>query len=182
MKTRRVVTGKDETGRSVFLSDDVAPLAHDFEHLPGHGFVRVWRTEPGGVLDAKADEPQTLTGPLLPAPDGTSFFLVSVSPDSVALSPTFDPVAVGGEFATYTPDLAATFEPDAPGMHTTDTADYVIVLDGEVWLEVDDGAETRLTRGDVVVQLGARHAWRNKTGRPATIAVVMVGARRAAGG
>jgi hypothetical protein len=179
VKTRRVVTGKDETGRSVFLSDDVAPLAHDFEHLPGHGFVRLWRTEPGGTLEAKADEPQTLTGPLLPAPDGTSFMLVSVAPDSVALSPTFDLAAAVGEFATYTPDFAATFEPDAPGMHTTETVDYGIVLDGEVWLELDDGAETRLTRGDVVVQLGARHAWRNKTVRPAIVAFVLVGARRA---
>ena len=179
MKTRRVVTGKDETGRSVFLSDDVAPLAHEFEHLPGQGFVRLWRTEPGGVLKAKAEEPQTLTGPLLPAPDGTSFMLVSIAPDAVALSPTFDPAAVGAEFAAYVPDFAATFEPDAPGMHTTDTVDYGIVLDGEVWLELDDGAETRLTRGDVIVQFGARHAWRNKADRPAVVAFVLVGARRA---
>jgi hypothetical protein len=177
VKTRRVVTGKDGTGRSVFLSDDVAPLAHEFDALPGQGFGRLWRTEPGGSLD-QTEEPQALTGPILPAPDGTSFMLVSIASDAAAMSPTFDPAALGAEFATYVPDFAATFEPDAPGMHTTDTADYVIVLDGEVWLELDDGAETRLTRGDVVVQLGARHAWRNRTDRPATIAVVMVGARR----
>jgi Cupin domain len=179
VKTRRVVTGKDETGRSVVLSDDIAPLAHEFEALPGQGFVKLWRTEPGGTLESKSDEPQTLTGPLLPAPDGTSFTLVNVAPDAAALSPTFDPAAVGAEFGAYVPDFAATFEPEAPGMHTTDTVDYGIVLDGEVWLELDDGAETRLTRGDVVVQLGARHAWRNKTDRPATVAFVLVGARRA---
>jgi hypothetical protein len=177
VKTRRVVTGKDGTGRSVFLSDDVAPLAHEFDALPGQGFVRLWRTEPGGTLD-DAGEPQALTGPILPAPDGTSFMLVSIAPDAAAMSPTFDPAALGAEFATYVPDFAATFDPEAPGMHTTDTADYVIVIDGEVWLELDDGAETRLTRGDVVVQLGARHAWRNRAGHPATIAVVMVGSRR----
>ncbi len=176
MKIRRVVTGKDGTGRSVFLSDDVAPLAHEFDALPGQGFVRLWRTEPGGA--GTTEEPQGLTGPILPAPDGTSFMLVSIAPDAAAMSPAFDPAALGAEFATYVPDLAAAMEPDAPGMHTTDTADYVIVLDGEVWLELDDGAETRLARGDVVVQLGARHAWRNRTDRPATIAVVMVGARR----
>jgi Cupin domain len=177
VKTRRVVTGKDGSGRSVFLSDDVAPLAHEFEALPGQGFVRLWRTEPGGSLD-QVEEPQALTGPILPAPDGTSFMLVGIAPYAAAVSPGFDPAALGAEFAAYMPDFAATFEPDTPGMHTTDTADYVIVLDGEVWLELDDGAETRLTRGDVVVQLGARHAWRNRTDRPATIAVVMVGARR----
>jgi hypothetical protein len=177
VKTRRVVTGKDGTGRSVFLSDDVAPLAHEFDALPGQGFVRLWRTEPGSSPD-QTEEPQALTGPILPAPDGTSFMLVSIAPDAAAMSPEFDPAALGAEFARYVPDFAATFDPEAPGMHTTDTADYVIVLDGEVWLELDDGAETRLTRGDVVVQLGARHAWRNRTDHPATIAVVMIGSHR----
>jgi quercetin dioxygenase-like cupin family protein len=32
------------------------------------------------------------------------------------------------------------------------------VLEGEVWLELDDGAEVRLRPGDTVVQNGTRHA------------------------
>ena len=39
-------------------------------------------------------------------------------------------------------------------MHTTQTVDYGIVLEGEVWLEVDDGKEVHLKPHDVVVQNG----------------------------
>jgi quercetin dioxygenase-like cupin family protein len=60
-------------------------------------------------------------------------------------------------------------------MHRTDTVDFAVVLDGEVTLELGDGARTQLRVGDTVVQLGSRHAWRNQTDRPATIAFVLTG-------
>jgi quercetin dioxygenase-like cupin family protein len=63
-------------------------------------------------------------------------------------------------------------------MHTTDSVDYVVVLDGQVWLELDDGKLTHLRAGDTVVQNGTRHAWRNLADEPVTLAVVQVGANR----
>ena len=36
-------------------------------------------------------------------------------------------------------------------MHTTQTIDYGIVLEGEVWLELDDGKQVHLKPHDVVV-------------------------------
>jgi len=62
-------------------------------------------------------------------------------------------------------------------MRTTESVDYAIVLEGEPVLELDDGAVRTLRPGDFV-QNGTRHAWRNPTERPATIAFVLVGARR----
>ncbi len=47
-------------------------------------------------------------------------------------------------------------------MHKTNTVDYAVVYDGEIWLELDDAKTVHLRRGDVVVQNGTRHAWRNK--------------------
>jgi hypothetical protein len=35
--------------------------------------------------------------------------------------------------------------------------------------------QTRLSAGDTVVQLGSRHAWRNTSDRPATVAFVLTG-------
>ena len=46
-------------------------------------------------------------------------------------------------------------------MHRSNSIDYGIVLSGRVTLEVDDGAETELGPGDVVVQRGTIHRWRN---------------------
>ena len=63
-------------------------------------------------------------------------------------------------------------------MHATDTLDYAIVIEGEAWLELDNGTRTRLTAGDVVIQQGTRHAWRNTSDRRVTVAFVLIGAKR----
>ncbi len=46
-------------------------------------------------------------------------------------------------------------------MHRTNSLDYGIVLTGTVELELDDGEATLLGPGDVVIQRGTMHAWRN---------------------
>ncbi len=71
------------------------------------------------------------------------------------------------------PGLLETMEPDQPGMHRSDTIDYVFVLEGEIVLELDEGRETTLRVGDVAIQNGTRHAWRNRSGKT----VRMSGAR-----
>src|SRR2546430_6736350 len=58
--------------------------------------------------------------------------------------------------------LADHFEKEDPGMHKTNTVDYAVIYGGEMWLELDDGETLHLNRGDVVVQNGTRHVWRNK--------------------
>jgi quercetin dioxygenase-like cupin family protein len=61
-------------------------------------------------------------------------------------------------------------------MHTTPTVDYGIVLDGEIWLELDDDKTIHLKEHDIVVQNGTRHARRNKGGKPVTMAFILIGA------
>ena len=114
----------------------------------------------------------------MPERGETRLMVVTFAPDSVMMSKDFNPAAAGQEFMEELPDLAAKFEPDNPGMHTTDTVDYGIVLDGEVWLELDDGKQVHLKPHDVVIQNGTRHAWRNKGDKPVKIAFVLIGARR----
>jgi quercetin dioxygenase-like cupin family protein len=46
-------------------------------------------------------------------------------------------------------------------MHRTNSLDYGIVLSGSIELELDDGAITRVEAGEVIVQRGTVHAWRN---------------------
>jgi quercetin dioxygenase-like cupin family protein len=75
------------------------------------------------------------------------------------------------------PGLADHFEKEDPGMHKTNTVDYAVVYDGEMWLELDDGETLHLNRGDVVVQNGTRHAWRNKGTKPVTMLFFLNGVR-----
>src|SRR6266576_2348915 len=55
--------------------------------------------------------------------------------------------------------------------------DCAVVYDGEIWLELDDGETLHLQRGDMVVQNGTRHAWRNKGTKPVTMLFFLNGAR-----
>ena len=84
------------------------------------------------------------------------------------------------EVAEKLPGLADSLEVDHPGMHTTDTIDFELVVSREVWLELDDGKEVHLRAGDTVVQNGTRHAWRNKGTEPCRLVVFLVGANRRA--
>jgi quercetin dioxygenase-like cupin family protein len=65
-----------------------------------------------------------------------------------------------------------------PVMHKTETLDYVIVMDGEVDLLLDDGAEVRMKAGDIMIQRGTVHGWANRCDRPCRIAFVLVDAKR----
>src|ERR1700748_555400 len=66
----------------------------------------------------------------------------------------------------------------APGaespMHRTETVDVGVVLEGETWLLLDDGSETRMGAGDAVVQRGTNHAWANRSERPVRMLFVMI--------
>jgi mannose-6-phosphate isomerase-like protein (cupin superfamily) len=177
MKIRRVVTGH-AGAKSVVVSDGVSPKAHDYVNTPGMRDAVVWATPAMPSVPNRGEAVTTSTS-YVPQPGETRLLYVTFPPDSVMMSPSFNPAAAGGEYMQRMPDLASKFEMDNPGMHTTDTVDYGIVLEGEVWLEVDDGKQVHLKAHDVVVQNGTRHAWRNKTDKPVKIAFVLIGAKRA---
>jgi hypothetical protein len=82
------------------------------------------------------------------------------------------------EFNEKLPGAADVMEADNPGMHRTDTIDYIIVMSGEVALELDDGQTVHLRSGDGVVQNGTRHPWRSISSAPCLMAYAMVGAHR----
>jgi len=46
-------------------------------------------------------------------------------------------------------------------MHRTVSLDYGVVLEGEVELVLDSGETRLLKRGDISIQRGTNHAWRN---------------------
>jgi quercetin dioxygenase-like cupin family protein len=68
----------------------------------------------------------------------------------------------------------------APGaespMHRTETVDVGVVLEGETWLLLDDGSETRVGPGDAVVQRGTNHAWANRSDGPVRMVFVLIDA------
>jgi uncharacterized cupin superfamily protein len=60
-------------------------------------------------------------------------------------------------------------------MHRTETIDYVIVIDGEIEMDMDDST-VKLKAGDIMIQRGTNHAWANRSSKPARVAFVLVDA------
>jgi mannose-6-phosphate isomerase-like protein (cupin superfamily) len=176
MNVRRVVTGS-VTGKSKIVSDGGTRRSRAFKNIPGQSAALLWSTPSVPNLPHDGGDVISEKSTYLPLQPGeTRLMIVTFAPDSVMMS--IDPVAGFQEFAEHVPDLAAAMEPNSPGMHTTQTVDYGIVLEGEVWLEVDDGKEVHLKPHDVVVQNGTRHAWRNKSDKPVKIAFILIGAKK----
>ena len=175
---RRIVTGH-RASRAVFVHDGVPPRTHVFENIPGQAVSLVWATGPDqrmGFDSDGADRTADLT--FLPALGETRLVMLTIPPQSVRTREDFDAVAAAREFTQILPEMAALREPADPAMHRTETIDYVIVLEGELVLELDDGQELLLKQNDFIVQNGTRHAWRNRGDRPVMLAVVLVGACR----
>ena len=178
MQIRRIVTGHDANGNSVFVSDGAAPRSVSFKHVPGLAAALLWETSAGATLTS-CEDPSLSATSWVPKKGASSFMLVTFPPDSVMMSTDFDPAEAGAEYAQLLPGLAEHFEPHNPGMHVTDTVDYMMLLEGELHLELDGGVAKKLVPFDVVVQNGTRHAWRNRSNSSATALFVLVGATRA---
>jgi mannose-6-phosphate isomerase-like protein (cupin superfamily) len=142
---RRIVTGHDEAGVATILWDDSFA-----EPMPGKSGLTtpLWSTSamPAGIhIGSYVIDPRTLPYDTPPPQNGTRLLVIDYGP---------------GKSGT---------------MHRTETIDYVIVMEGEIDMDMDE-ATVHLKAGDVMVQRGTNHAWCNRGTVNARIAFVLVDA------
>ena len=174
MDVRRVVTGHDAEGRAVFVADEqVAPVT--LALLPGSEFHRLWGSDTTSRFPDDGARPDAAG--YFPPVDGFRVGFFTIPPDGGAGAPAdLDIEAALAEFEEKLPGMAEHLEQDEPGMHTTATVDFGVVLSGQATLELDDGATVVLNPGDTYIQNGTRHRWSNRGEVPAVLAVALVGA------
>lgn len=167
---RRVVTSRGPDGRSRVAMDG-----------PGLNFGtlhELWSNE-AAVLDIGEVGADPVDRPLriIPPGAGTIFRMVEIEPEAnlAHLSDEERRAAVRRAFAAINSEDALVDTARHPGMHQTETVDYIVVLQGRLTMLLDEG-EVELNPFDVVVQRGANHAWVNKSDQPALLAAVLVGA------
>lgn len=176
MDVRRVVTGHDATGKSVFVSDETVSAVEPLM-LPKAEFHLLWggNDTPRFPDDGSMPEWHTYFPPI----GGFRFGLFSVPPDTTAAPSDVDSAAGLADAEAKLPGLVRYLDPSDRGMHTTDTIDFEVVLEGTIVLELADGAEVTLRPGDTVVQNGTRHRWRNPGDTTARLAAFFCGASHA---
>jgi quercetin dioxygenase-like cupin family protein len=64
----------------------------------------------------------------------------------------------------------------ASEMHRTETVDYIVMLSGEIDMDMD-ASTVKLKAGDIMVQRGTHHAWVNRSKAPARLAIVLLDAK-----
>ncbi len=173
---KRVVTGHDSHGKSIFITQGYPPRI--VEPVPGIKLIELWGTEEIPSLPDNSNDPTVDMKSFIPNLSGTRFRIFTVPPGLDDPNKQEDLKNIIKESLHKVPGLGDAHEVDNPGMHTTDTIDYIVVLSGEADLELDAGAKVHINAGDTVVQRGTRHAWRNKGSEPFVAAAVMIGAKR----
>jgi quercetin dioxygenase-like cupin family protein len=172
---RRVVTGHDERGKAIVMSDGPAPFVHVNAADPEWYSTDIWRTSetPARIVRA-ATEPTLGPRRQLPAKRGTVLRINHFPPESTAVR-QMDAQASRAAFAALGNEKAATFGKGGrhPLMHRTETIDYAIVLSGEITMVLDD-VDVTLRAGDVLVQCGTNHAWSNRSNAPCVVAFVLI--------
>jgi mannose-6-phosphate isomerase-like protein (cupin superfamily) len=178
---KRIVTGHDRNGKSIFVSEGEPPKR---VRMAGGGLeiTEVWGTEGMPTLPAAHADPTTARHTYFPKPGGTRCVVVRFPPATGPHAPTAvaDPAGAAKEFFDQFPGLGELMDPEHPGMHASETVDYLVVLSGEVDLELDDGVTRRIRAGDLVVQNGTKHAWRNPGSVECVAVAVVIGAQSAA--
>ena len=168
---RRIVTGHGADGSSKVLSDGPAPNVK--QRRAGNASTLLWVTdECPAEVSGTADRAAREIG-VPPPPRGSVFRLAEFPP------------GIGGEISdneTLLRDFGIGAEvrrgraPRHPAIHRTRSIDYVVVLEGEIDLLLDEG-EVRLKAGDTVVQQGTNHAWINRGAATCRLAMVFIDAR-----
>lgn len=170
---RRVVTGHNAAGKSVFISDAATP--HVFQRTKGSAIVHeLWETA-STPADNRDSADAIARGHRLPPPkNGSVFRVIEYPPDSERLA------ALAREQTL--PDDSGRAEatdrnnPRHAGFHKTSTIDYAIVLEGKIYAMMDEG-EILLKTGDVLIQRGTNHSWSNRTKETAVVAFVLIDAQ-----
>ena len=155
MQVRRVVAGHDSTGKSIILTDEVLNAASRGQGNNIDG-CEIWSTDRMPVDNGAVAEPLQRAG--------------QVKRD---IDPHNNYVRTGGGSVIRIIEWK-------PGhsrfTHRTETVDYVVILSGEIDLELDENEIVHLKQGDVVVQRGNMHTWTNKGIVSAVMAAVLIDA------
>ena len=175
MDIRCIVTGQNISGKSVFVRDTpIKPVT--LALFPGYEFHRLWGSDSAPEITSDGTLPVPLR--YFPPTQGFRFGFFTIPPDTTTRIERLNTASAIEEIQLKLRGMLDVLERDHPGMHTTDTVDFDVVVSGEVVLELDDGAEVLLKPGDCVIQNGTRHAWHNRSSANCLIAVTLLGAQR----
>ena len=167
---RRIITGHNDKGKSIVSID--GPPARSIGEDVG-GLYELWNTDGNDVVSTdaidRADEDIILSSPS----GGTKFRYFQINPLPEGIPDDMLQEIAADAFEKVGASHHRVDTSKHPAMHKTETVDYIILLEGDVTLILDD-EEIDINPFDVVVQRGTNHAWVNNGTEPALLIAVLI--------
>jgi hypothetical protein len=168
---RRLVTGDDAQGRSIFIVDG-GPAENATSPGAG-GLLEIWTDAISQALNPK-DATDLGKGPVVLSSldEGVKvrWFVITPLPEG-APKDVLDK-AVRERFRSFGGEHHIIDQSRHPAMHETHTLDIICLISGDASL-ILEASETRLKPGNVVIQRGTNHAW-VAHGGPALFLAVLI--------
>ena len=166
---RRVVAIDREAGKSSLVGDTASPDVRADPARPGFALHRMWVVD--GFPAKLVYETLHLPHVLVPPHRGSVLNVFTFPPDA-AWKAKVGERDVRAYFQAMGAPGACMYSLEAPHpyMQKTRTLDLCAVLEGEIVLVLDT-QEVSLKAGDIVIQRGTSHAWSNRSGKAAVVAI-----------
>ena len=123
------------------------------------GVTLLWMTDQSPADNSGDTDGAERPFRVLPPQHGTGFLLWQCPPVSELHGMSID--ARARALGTDLVEAHAASDGQHPGMHATNTLDFLVVLSGKITLLLQTG-EVTLHVGDTLVDRGVMHAWENR--------------------
>ena len=170
IKPRRIVTGNNSDGKSeIKINSIIEPDIINGDNI----FLELWNTD-GKVINNN-NSVDNADGPVILSPpkNGTKIRYFSIAPQDPAVSANDLELMFAAGFKAIGAEHERVDTSKHPGMHTTQTIDYIILIKGSATLILDTD-EINLVEGDIVIQRGTNHAWTASGEEPALFIAVLI--------
>jgi|TARA_B100000959_G_scaffold154989_1_gene162465 mannose-6-phosphate isomerase-like protein (cupin superfamily) len=169
---RRIITGHNSKGKSV-VKIDGGPARSVGEEVGG--LFEIWNTDDNSIDSTDSIDRADTNIVLSPTPGGSKFRYFRINPTPEGMPAEMLEELAAQAFKSIGANHERVDTARHPTMHKTKTIDYIILLEGDVTLLLDDD-EVQLQPFDVVVQRGTNHAWINNGTEPALLIAVLIDA------
>ncbi len=171
---RRIVTGHDQRGKAIVISDGLVERVYTNPVRPGHRSSDIWETSGMPVaISREQPDPVAQVNNFI-SRSGVKIRISELEPEPESVR-NLTPEKAAEWYKQSGHPTSSSFGKGGrhPLMHRTETLDYAVVLEGEMTLVMDD-QEILLKTGDVVVQRGTNHAWSNRSTKRVRMLYILI--------
>lgn len=170
---RYVMANRTDGVADVVFEDDLEP------HFKTSMFRELWVNEATPADLSGREDPVASQAMIHEPPDGGAVFRMLVfAPGDEAPARTPEQVVELHKsiHSAHIPTVEYLRTAKHLSMHRTDTLNYFVLTEGELWA-LSEGKDVLLKAGDALVQKGCMHGWRNDSDKRAVLAAVLIDAK-----